>query len=1505
MKVTIQAGVYTYRVASDAVAVDGIGCYEKRLLNELSLVKSFSTAGTAPLSLSINVRNEDWYIPATVDLWAATVVVEANNGHKWAGKITAYDTDSGGVLYIIATEKTAPELSIQIPDEVARVVTLDEKFHVSALNVTLPYVLGGNIANPILVKGILIDKTQGIYLLAVGENHQFVKVHRGTEELSSGFSAFTGTAGQANYPGICYVQITDESLRKNDDGSYVEISADIVGLKLGSHTIEECRNGARQLLWLLKTAKDGVGGWGLGISESEINLDAFTESISHVDSAGLKSDGIMYFRQEAIGYIDQICKAIRGRYRINADGKRSLFVDAPAASVKTYSPVLKNMKLLRFGKGAYTGRVFNKGRLECGYNPLTSMFMQTVSYQNSTSIAAIEEQEFTGQSYFLRDMASAQAILDYTCKKSQTGAEKVFFEALELPENASDGQIITVDYPEKGISGDYQITHLDITDFIHTIEAERFSTNDFTSGPPGTAINWMKDPPVVSPVLPGVASGLTLSSEVRPSPDGTNIVVIKGSFTPPAGSYIAASIEWGEGILPILSWNDRGMMQGSQFEIAPVKPAQAYAVRIRLVTATGKSSYITGTLTTEGDTVPPGKPAIAATSSLKNVKISLSLGTVPSDMAGFEIYRNTSNNSGSATKVGTISSKTGEAQFVDMAENYGDQYYYWCKAFDTWGNKSVFSDAFGPLTISMILSADVSPEAIKQAIGSVAAWSAKNCTTASIAEASGVIDVSGNANHGQAFGGVAVVASEMGAAFSFGGGTTTKIIGSSYTFTGDLTFSAWIKPASVAAGTRGIIGNGTLSPARKGISLGQDGTALRILVGDGTNTVQHWYSASLAVNTWYMVTFTFNQAEKRLKLYKNGVLIANEVYTEVASLSDALPLNVGAPYSSYNGYTFNGLIADPRAYSRALSETEVKSLYMFPGDVAFGRVTADLVATGTLQALFAQIAEAFIGDAYILNVNAAKILAGYLDVARIANDSLTSNKIIVGREGSALNESPNFEDSTAWASISGTVTFNTVTDGKVGNTVIRATNNSAAWPFMVKSIPLDPAKTYRVRVWVRKSATATGTLYVCWRTFNSAGAAIPANYGNYIVSGATPSTTWTEYNILVGAGTSWVATSDARTMKIGLGLNYGSVIGYAEAQDFRIEEVLPSTLIKDDSITTAKIAAGAVTTTELTSSQIVGKDFRTASNVGSGTSGVKFTSSGIEAWKGTTRTVYIQSNGDAAFAGDISGATGTFSGQVESGPVIIAPTGASSVYGVWGVSTYAGYFSIYVGPLGTVSTGTYAYTKVVVRIGTMSIEVGGSRLIRSAANAWQSDTYVKVLTGYPSVAEATVRFKTSTSGTTGFFIVIGDNNNWGNGYCTVVEAIEAVGSLTLANAAGTTNYTRYGNVVVGQIVAWALFNGIGTVSILASNNISSISDNGVGDYTLNMTKALTTSGYAVTTSESSYNSVPSNVSIVLGVRSDNGTTPTLKTTTQLRLTSGSASNGSAYDNNGMSVVLTV
>jgi hypothetical protein len=55
----------------------------------------------------------------------------------------------------------------------------------------------------------------------------------------------------------------------------------------------------------------------------------------------------------------------------------------------------------------------------------------------------------------------------------------------------------------------------------------------------------------------------------------------------------------------------------------------------------------------------------------------------------------------------------------------------------------------------------------------------------------------------------------------------------------------------------------------------------------------------------------------------------------------------------------------------------------------------------------------------------------------------------------------------------------------------------------------------------------------------------------------------------------------------------------------------------------------------------------------------------------------------------------------------------------------------------------------------------------------------------------------------------------------------------------------YGSVAVAYACrAWVNFNGTGPVAIRASGNVSSITDNGTGDYTVNFTTAMADANYS-------------------------------------------------------------
>jgi hypothetical protein len=70
-------------------------------------------------------------------------------------------------------------------------------------------------------------------------------------------------------------------------------------------------------------------------------------------------------------------------------------------------------------------------------------------------------------------------------------------------------------------------------------------------------------------------------------------------------------------------------------------------------------------------------------------------------------------------------------------------------------------------------------------------------------------------------------------------------------------------------------------------------------------------------------------------------------------------------------------------------------------------------------------------------------------------------------------------------------------------------------------------------------------------------------------------------------------------------------------------------------------------------------------------------------------------------------------------------------------------------------------------------------------------------------------------------------------------------ATTIQNDTSSPPTFRNNSVEIGTLCrAWVNFNGTGTVAIRASFNVSSVTDNSTGNYTINFTNALTDANYA-------------------------------------------------------------
>ena len=361
-----------------------------------------------------------------------------------------------------------------------------------------------------------------------------------------------------------------------------------------------------------------------------------------------------------------------------------------------------------------------------------------------------------------------------------------------------------------------------------------------------------------------------------------------------------------------------------------------------------------------------------------------------------------------------------------------------------------------------------------------------------------------------------------------------------------------------------------------------------------------------------------------------ATITATEIAAGAITTSQLAALAVTAAKIAAGTITSNEIAAltiiGANIAARTIDAAKIVANTITAGEIAAGTITATQIAASTITSgqiaastiLASNIAALTITGAVIAantitadklvanSITAGQIQAGAIGATQIAAGAITAGKLAVGTGGAALNSDPGCTDLTAWEDVSGGGggSIVTLTDGKTGATALRGGPSTTEYGSHRQ--PYDPTKSYRVRAWARRDATANGTLYIGIGIRDHSGALIgPGNNYIYIAAaGVVANAAFTEYvGTLAANYASFVGTPE--TMQIVLLLNYGGTVGYMEVQDVRLEEVLPSTLIEDGAITTAKMTANTIngdriTAGTLDASKIVAASI-TAAQIAAGT----------------------------------------------------------------------------------------------------------------------------------------------------------------------------------------------------------------------------------------------------------------------------------------------------------------
>jgi hypothetical protein len=196
-----------------------------------------------------------------------------------------------------------------------------------------------------------------------------------------------------------------------------------------------------------------------------------------------------------------------------------------------------------------------------------------------------------------------------------------------------------------------------------------------------------------------------------------------------------------------------------------------------------------------------------------------------------------------------------------------------------------------------------------------------------------LVDNSGNGNAGTIYGATPVPGiSGKGLSFNGAGNhvAATAIIGST------VSISVWVKPANVAA-SRVVFG--ATGDFRLYISAAHTLGVYSTSLGD-------WpFLAGLTTGVWcHIVYSTDNTTES---VYVNGFIVASRTASRNIS---ATAIDIGSILGYYAAETFNGIIDEPRIYSRALTIAEIRALYENPGGSLAGMIKADQIIVSELAA---------------------------------------------------------------------------------------------------------------------------------------------------------------------------------------------------------------------------------------------------------------------------------------------------------------------------------------------------------------------------------------------------------------------------------------------------------------------------------------------------------------------------------------------------------------------------
>lgn len=437
-----------------------------------------------------------------------------------------------------------------------------------------------------------------------------------------------------------------------------------------------------------------------------------------------------------------------------------------------------------------------------------------------------------------------------------------------------------------------------------------------------------------------------------------------------------------------------------------------------------------------------------------------------------------------------------------------------------------------------------------------------------------------------------------------------------------------------------------------------------------------------------------------------------------------------------------------------------------------------------------------LADAVIANLNAGKITAGFLDVARLESQSITTNKLLIADFAGNV-ENPGFETGTlAGWTVTGAWSVNTTSPhgglNKAQVTASAATKDIRSNNF----VEVAQDDIWVVTVWAATDMNAGAA---------SVGIVTDGGTINSTTFNINNSNTWTKYThtYTVPAGVKNIRVRIAQA---------GGTTGNLRIDDVSLRRVNGGELIVDGAITTTKLAANAVTANELAANAV------TANSIAAGAIDGKIITGATVRTAASGQRLQLSPTGLQAFnsGGSVTATLSAASGGLRLSGTLIAGDSVNTTtsYADDGIQTLnAVSGQEFTGGYTVSRTGTLTTTALTTKHGTSGV-VPSLKLI--AGNTWP-ETELSVTAEKVTLSGTTTL--QALSATASFNVVVASAIT-GNGGTLGVN-----GNLTVNGSVNTNNNdlsTGSGRVLTTHL-PYAVAQGRVTITPSAADTPTGVS----------------------------------------------------------------------------------